>query len=228
MRHSPFRSGPERSSQSGLTRVEFQVLFGIILLLGAVAYFPVSEHLAKSRLNRAVESAHTISTLLSQYATDNNGVYPVGEGTPAIGKSEGIARNLLENNYTPDATPFAIGSASPFVPKGSDFSDFAPSNISWDFTGGATATTGITSAAPDDLPVVYTTGETLSYPTKPGAPRFITLSGKGPLGNKGVIVAYKANNAVFIPRPDTAVTSPGFILKTDTTGDTSVYTQIKP
>ena len=39
------------------------------------------------------------------------------------------------------------------------------------------------------------------------------LSGKGPLGDKGVIVAYKANNVVLIPKPDTAVTLPGFLLK---------------
>jgi len=228
VRHSPFRSGPERSSQSGFTRVELQVFAGIVLLLALVAYFPVSNYLAKSRLNRAVESAHTISTLLSLYATDNNGVYPVGEGTPAVGRSEGIARNLLENNYTPDATPFAIGTTKPYVTANSDYSNLAGANISWDFTAGATPTTGITSTAPDNLPVVYTTGETVSYPTTPGAGLDLTLSGKGPLGETGMIVAYKANNAVFIPAVSSGstLTCAGFIPK-DYKG-TAVYTQIKP
>jgi type II secretory pathway pseudopilin PulG len=233
VRHSPFRSGPERSSQSGFTRVEFLVLAGILLLLAVVAYFPVSEYLAKTRLARAVESAHVISTLLSQYATDNNGVYPIGEGTPAVGRSEGIARNLLENNYTPDATPFAIGTTKPYISATSDYSNLAGANISWDFTAGVTPTTGITSAAPDNLPVVYTTGETVAYPTTPGAGLDLVLSGKGPLGDRGIIVAYKGNNAVFIPGvpsgtipSESAIVCAGFIPKTYQ--DTGSYTQIKP
>ncbi len=233
MFHFPFRSRPERLSQSGFTRTEFQVIVGILLLLCLAAYFPVSQYLAKARLARAVESAHVISTLLSLYATDNNGVYPVGEGTPAVGRSEGIARNLLENSYTPDATPFAIGSTKAYVTTTSDYSNIAGSNISWDFTAGATTTTGITSAAPPDLPVVYTTGETVTYPNTPGAGLDLTLSGKGPLGDQGMIVAYKANNAVFIPaKPsstipaESALVCPGFISKSYK--DTGAYTQIKP
>jgi type II secretory pathway pseudopilin PulG len=233
VRYILFRSGPERSSQSGFTRVEFQVLAGIILLLAVVAYFPVSHYLAKSRLARAVESAHVISTLLSQYATDNNGVYPVGEGTPAVGRSEGIARNLLENSYAPDATPFAIGSTKPYVSATGDYSNLGGSSISWDFTAGATATTGITSTAPDNLPVVYTTGESVAYPTQPGLGLDLTVSGKGPLGDEGIIVAYKANNAVFIAAvpsgsvpAESAQVCPGFIPKTYK--DTATYTQIKP
>src|SRR5471032_2230138 len=85
--------------ESGLTRVELLVLVVIVLILIGVGFDPVSEYLDKTNVNHAVAKVRTLSTLLSQYATDNNGVYPLGEGTPAPGTSEGIARNLLENNY---------------------------------------------------------------------------------------------------------------------------------
>src|SRR5258708_31758379 len=124
-------------SRAGFSRSEWLVSLGILVILAAVGIGPVNAYLEKSTISRGVESAHTISTLLSQYATDNNGVYPIGEGTPMAGKSEGIARNLLENNYTPDASVFAVGSTSTYTGKATDFSDLAAANISWDFTAGA-------------------------------------------------------------------------------------------
>jgi hypothetical protein len=223
---------PRFSALAGLTRVQLIFILGVLLILAVVAVRPVSVYLEKSRINRGVEGAHTLSLLLSQYATDNNGVYPVGEGTSAAGKSEGIARNLLENNYTPDASVFAVGSTEGYSGKASDFSDLAAANISWDFTAGATSTTGITSAAPDLLPTVYGTGETIAYPTTPGAGLDLTLTGNGPFGSKGIVVAYKANNAVFITGTPagtpagTTVVCPGFISKDFK--DPGPYTQIKP
>jgi len=215
------------SGKSGLSRTELLVLLGVILILAGVGYGPIRDHLEKAKINRAVESARTINTLLSQYATDNNGVYPVGEGTPAEGKSEGIARNLLENNYTPDASVFAIGSTMPYSGKASDFSDIAAANISWDFTSGATTSTGITSTAPDLLPTVYTKGESVTYPTA-GVGLDLSLSGNGPFAKKGIVVAYKGNNAVFIKGvvSEEGVMCPGFISKDFK--DTGTYTQIKP
>jgi type II secretory pathway pseudopilin PulG len=222
-----FSSG-DASPVSGLTRTELLVLAGIVVILAGVGFGPITEHLEKAKINRAVESARTINTLLSQYATDNNGVYPVGEGTSAAGKSEGIARNLLENNYTPDATVFAVGSTAPYSGKASDFSDITAANISWDFTGGATTSTGITSAAPDLLPTVYGTGENVTYPTNAGTGFDLPLSGNGPFGKKGIVVAYKGNNAAFIQgtASGTTVECPGFI--STAFKDAGPYTQIRP
>jgi type II secretory pathway pseudopilin PulG len=216
------------ASPSGLTRVEFLVVISIFVVLAGIAYGPIIGYLEQAKINRAVENARTISTLLSQYATDNNGVYPTGEGTSAAGKSEGIARNLLENNYVPDATIFALGSTVPYAGKASDFSDITASNISWDFTAGATASTGITSTDPDLLPTVYSTGETITYPATTGTGFDLTLSGHGPFGTKGVVVAYKSNNAAFIkgtPSGATAISS-GFISREFKS--TGTYTQIRP
>jgi type II secretory pathway pseudopilin PulG len=217
--------GSSVSSSAGLTRTELLVLLAVLFVLAAVGLGPLLRYLENWRIGHAVENARTISTLLSQYATDNDGVYPAGEGTTAVGKSEGIARNLLANNYTPDPTLFALPGAEKYSGKASDFADFSAANISWDFTTGATASTGILSTAPDTLPTVYTTGETLPYPIAPGVGLDLPLSGHGPFGKKGVVVAYKSNNAVFIPATDSGV-CPGFISKKFQ--DTATYTQIKP
>jgi len=214
-------------SKSGLTRVELLVFAGILVILAGAGFGPMSNYLEQARINRAVESARTINTLLCQYATDNNGVYPTGENTSAAGKSEGIARNLLENNYTPDATIFAVGSTARYGGTKPDLSDIAAANISWDFTGGASATTGITSDASDYLPVLYTTGESVIYPT-PGTGLNLTLSRNGPFGKKGIVVAYKGNNAAFIrgTPSGTSVECDGFI--STAFKDMGPYTQIKP
>jgi type II secretory pathway pseudopilin PulG len=212
----------------GFSRIEFLVLAIILVILAGVACNPIAGRMEKAKISRATESAHTISTLLSQYATDNNGVYPVGLGTPAAGKSEGIARNLLENTYTNDAAIFAIGSAPRYAGKASDFSDITAANVSWDFTGGATVSSGVTSTAPDSLPMVYSTGETVTYPASVPTGLDLPLSGNGPFAKKGIVVAYKNNSAAFIPGTPSgaAVECRGFIpaaFKSDT-----AYTQIKP
>ena len=115
----------------------------VLIALGLLSF---NRYLQRSRLERGVESARTLNTLLAQYATDNDGVYPVGEGTRAEGKSEGIALDLLQNNYTPNADIFAVGSTPRYRGTAKDFTDLAPENMSWDFTAGATTTTGITTA----------------------------------------------------------------------------------
>ena len=171
------------------------------------------DYLTNGKVTRAVQSAHTLNILLAQYATDNNDVYPVGEGTSDIGTSKGIARNLLENHFTPDASIFAVGSTVRYNAAGEDYSKIAAANISWDFTGGPTASTGITTMASDLLPTLYTTGESVAYPTTAGTGFDLTLSGNGPFGKEGVVVAYKNNTAKFIAgvKSETGAKCPGFI-----------------
>ncbi len=213
--------------KSGLTKVESLVFLVILAVLALAASGPISSYLAQSRINHAVKNAWTLSTLLSQYATDNNGVYPVGEGTPAIGKSKGIALSLLQNNYTPDAGIFAVGSTPQYNGTAADFSDLSAANLSWDFTAGATTTTGITSSASDYLPVLYTTGETVDYASAKGKGLILSPSGSGPFGHEGIVVAFKGGNARFIPaKPDKKEISPAFIMSNF--NDPGTYTQIKP
>ncbi len=207
-------------SRAGFSRI--QVLFGsaVILILAGVLYAEVSSYFKLHGTEHALENARTLNTLLAQYATDNNDMYPVGEGTRAEGKSEGIALNLLQNQFTPNADIFAVGSTPRYAGTAQDFADLAPENISWDFTAGANTTTGIKTDAPDLLPVLYTTGETVDYRPDKG----VTLSGNGPFGTHGMIVALKSGAAEYRSAMSNVVpvfVSPAF-------PGTGTYTQIKP
>jgi hypothetical protein len=215
-------------SPSGLSRTEALVLTAVVIVLGWVGVLAFGRYLERSRLEHGVESARTLNTLLAQYATDNNGVYPVGEGTRAEGKSEGIALDLLQNDYTPNADIFAVGSTPRYRGTAKDYSDLAAENMSWDFTAGANVTTGIVAAdASEWLPILYTTGEMVDYASAKGRGLELTPSGKGPFGKEGVVVAYKSGYATFIPaKPDKREIPPAFIMSNFK--DTGTYTQIRP
>jgi hypothetical protein len=221
-------SPPRFCSRAGLTRTELLVLATVLAIFIAIGIGPWLDYLEKSRIGRGAESAHTLSLLLSQYATDNNDVYPIGEGTTALGKSEGIALDLLQNNFTPNPDIFTVGSTPKYRGTAKDFSDLAAANLSWDFTAGATATAGITAAASDFLPVLYTTGETVDYAAAArGKGLYLSPSGKGPFGHDGLVVAYKGGDALFIPaHPGKEEIPRPFILSEFT--DPGPYTQIKP
>lgn len=211
---------------SGLTRTEVLFLVTLSLVLATVAVGPMRMEIRIGRLARGVESARTLNTLLAQYATANNDVYPVGENTRAVGKSEGIALDLLQNEFTPNADIFAVGSTPRYSGNNSDYADLAPQNISWDFTAGANTTTGIAASAPDLLPVLYTTGETVDYTGANGHGLDLPLSGQGPFANGGVLVAYKGGNVVFLPAVGSPAKASGFI--SPNFKDTGTYTQIRP
>lgn len=189
----------------------------VFLLFAGVLVAYVGNYLKLHGTAHALESARTLNTLLAQYATDNDGVYPVGEGTRAPGKSEGIALDLLQNQFTPNADIFAVGSTPHYAGEDKDYADLAPENMSWDFTAGATTTTGIKTDEPDLLPVLYTTSETVDY--RPG--QSVALSGKGPFGSHGMIVALKSGAVEYRTGASSVFVSTDF-------KDTGTYTQIRP
>ena len=213
---SPFYS----VSRAGFSRVQTVFFVVVSLILAIVLLTLVGNYLKLHGTEHALESARTLNTLLAQYATENDGVYPTGEGTSAPGKSEGIALNLLQTQFTPNADIFAVGSTPRYSGKAEDYADLSPENMSWDFTAGANATTGIKTDAPDMLPIFYTTGETVDY--LPG--KGVTLSGNGPFGAHGMIVAYR-NGSVALLAPSNNVT-PAFV--SPDFKDTGTYTQIQP
>jgi len=204
-------------SNAGFSRI--QTVFGVVIfvILGAVLFAVAANYLKLHGTAHALENARTLDTLLAQYAAENDGAYPTGEGTRAPGKSAGIALDLLQTQFTPNADIFAVGSTPRYEGTDKDYADLGPENMSWDFTAGANTTTGIRTDEPETLPVFYTTGEAVDY--RPG--QSVTLSGHGPFGRRGMIVALKSGaveyregaSSVFVPA--------------DFKG-TGTYTQIKP
>ena len=54
------------------------------------------------------------------------------DGTRAPGTSTGIALNLLQNQFTPNADIFTVGSTPRYAGAEKDYADLAAANISWD------------------------------------------------------------------------------------------------
>jgi prepilin-type N-terminal cleavage/methylation domain-containing protein len=213
-------------SRGGFTLVELLVVIGIIAILAGVALGPITSGIEKAKESAGLQTARSINLLLFQYSTDNNNVYPVG-GTSGPGTGHGIAIQLLQNKYANDPTIFALLS-NKYTGSSTDFSDFAASNISWDFTGvQGSPVTGITSASSDLVPSVFCTGETIpAY--APSTQLNLTLSGSGPFAKNGIAVAYKGNSAFFLKG---TLSGSGAVVNnfiSQSFNDTASYVQIKP
>jgi len=119
-------------------------------------------------------------------------------GTATVGTSAYVANALLNNKYANDATVFAIGNTTKYT--GAAPYDLKSTNIGWDFTAGATNTTGITSAAPDQTPVVFSDigASTTIVAQSGGGYQVQALPATTPFQQNGVAVAYKSNSALFI------------------------------
>jgi hypothetical protein len=211
----PFYSARE----GGFSRL--QTIFGLVVLLifATTLYYFISGYFKLHSTEHALENAKMLDLLLAQFATDNNDTYPVGEGTRAPGKSEGIALELLQNQFTPNPDLFTVGWTPRYSGNAKDYADLAPENMSWDFTAGADSTTGIPANAPDLLPVLYSTGQNVIY--RPG--QGVTLTGNGPFSG-GMIVALKSGAVDYRTSVNGA---PPTFLSPDFK-DTGTYTQIKP
>lgn len=214
-------------SRGGFTLVELLVVIGIIAILAGVALGPITSGIEKAKESSGMQYARSINLLCFQYSTDNNEVYPVGAIGSGIGTSEGVAIQLLQNKYANDPTIFALLS-NKYTGSNPAFSDFSAANISWDFTGvqGSPNTTGVTSASSDLLPVVFCTGETVTY--TPGTQFNLTLTGNGPFAKNGIAVAYKGNSATFIKA---TLSGSGAVVNSfiaSAFNDTTTYIQIKP
>ena len=219
-------------SHGGFTLVELLVVIGIIAILAGVALGPITGGILKAKESAGMQSARSINLLCFEFSTDNSQVYPAGAGTGFQGKSEGIAIQLLQGKYANDPTIFCItgGGFVPYSGNNASFSDFSASNVSWDFTceGSSSSATGATSSSSDLLPVVFCTGETITYPTTSGTAYNLPLSGTGTFQNNGIAVAYKGNSATFLKGTlsgSGAVVS-GFI--SASFNDTASYVQVKP
>jgi len=218
--------------RGGFTLVELLVVIGIIAILAGVALGPITGGILKAKESAGMQSARSINLLCFEFSTDNSQVYPAGAGTGFQGKSEGVAIQLLQGKYANDPTIFCItgGGFTPYTGNNSAFTDFAASNITWDFTGegSSSSATGATSSSSDLLPVVFCTGETITYPTSSGTQYNLVLSGTGTFQNNGIAVAYKGNSATFIKGTLTSggATVQNFI--SASFNDSASYVQIKP
>jgi prepilin-type N-terminal cleavage/methylation domain-containing protein len=225
---------PRPSNRSGFTLVEILVVIAIIALLAGVALPAVTGALKKAKENVALQEAHGLSLALFQYANDNDGTYP---GTDAS-KNQTVASStdafkLMVPTYISNTDSlFIAGPAGKSKYAGSQQTGFTSQNVCWDLTC-QTGDIGLGGNDPDQLPVIISTGSTITYPSGSGTTAgtavtaTIAAPGTACFGTDGVAVGYKDMSSAFKTTTATTVTS-GFPISSASIVPAATYVQLQP
>jgi prepilin-type N-terminal cleavage/methylation domain-containing protein len=190
------------SSRGGFTLVELLVVIGIIALLAGVALGPITGAMKTAKDNAAMQTTHSLYLADFQYSVDNTSQGQFADGTDG----GAIAQELLNGGYITDPSIFYLagGAATKFVGANAANS-ITLKNVSWDFYGvtgagsGASTFVGVGTNDPDQLPLIWTTGNTITLPGGAGAygPAVVNVPGGNPLGTDGIPVVYKSGSSAF-------------------------------
>ena len=192
-----FRPARSRSGKGGFTLVELLVVIAIIALLAGVAIGPITGALKTAKDNAAMQTSHSLYLADFQYSIDSQGSF--ADGTDA----GTLCQLLFNGGYLTDPTILVIkgGNAQAYVGT-TPGTGIQKSMVSWDFFGvnstGATAgPVGISTNDPDQLPLLWSTGNTIGAPTTGAYAQATVNTGKNPLGTDGIPVAYKSGASQF-------------------------------
>jgi prepilin-type N-terminal cleavage/methylation domain-containing protein len=182
--------------QRGFTLVELLVVLAIISILLGVLIPAAWSAMKTGRQSAAAQNSHGIGALMTQYGLDR-GSYPDGATSTAA------FQQLLANGYLTSADVFYLSNGQQTKFKGtSPATNLTSVNVSWDIVGvNGTGTTsgpiGMTANAPSELPLVFSTGGTVTIPQQAG-PGTATCTALGPMGTDGLAVTYKDNHSAFV------------------------------
>ncbi len=188
---APLPPTPEVGAKKGLSGwlIALIIVAGLSILClpccCGVALGPITNGIKKAKQSASVQQVRAIELAMATYATDHNGAYP--DGTT----STEVFQKLIDGNYVTD--PGLFYSAMPGKTKATS-TKLTAENVSFDVTS------GVTTTSPDDLPVIFCTGYTVTYSGGAAAVRDSSTETPFPgpgKGNGGLAVAYKSGSARF-------------------------------
>jgi prepilin-type N-terminal cleavage/methylation domain-containing protein len=219
------------SSRGGFTLVELLVVISIIAILAGVALPAITGAVKKANENAALQVAHGLSLAMFQYCNDN-GSYP-GNNPSAVPPvnlaNSSQAFELMVGPYISNTDALTINGASQTKYTGATpTTGLSSKNVSWDMTVLASGL-GVTSNDPDQLPIIMSTGSTITYPPTPGTPgaatAVITTVSLNPFGNDGIAVGYHDCSSAFKVCQTAGQT---FNISSASLNPVNTYAQLKP
>lgn len=188
------------------------LLVGPCACLAGVALGPITNGIKKAKESAAMIQARAITLAMFAYANDHNGNYPDGK------TSTEVFQKLIDGGYLPNPAMFYIAG---FPGKTATTGQLTAANVCFDVTS------GVTADSPDTVPLVFSTGYTVTY--SPGA---IPVRDEDvPMPFPGMVVVYKSKMAQILDAPSASYTVmrplSQFIPATFDAG-TKTYQQLKP
>ncbi len=151
----------------------------IVPCLFGIALGPITAGIEKAKENMAMQGARSIELAMYQYSVDHHGAYPDGAS------STEVFQKLIDGGYVSNPSIFYISMLGKTRPLSNHL---APENVCYDVTS------GVTTDTPEGLPVVFSSGYTVSYAPGGAATRDTNF----PVPFLGMDVAYKDHSARWL------------------------------
>ena len=199
----------ERFRQSLRNPLQWAITCFILGIVGFAIVEPFDSRVETIVESPLMQGARSINLLLFQYATDNDGNYPMGHS------STEIFQKLIDEKYCDDPTIFYYKMPGK-TPATSN--KLKPENVCWDVT------ISVEEKDSDYLPVVYLTGYRLKFVA--GGNAVPLNAAEVPVSGLGM--AYKGNGAFFLKDdrlPDHIVPN---VISPDFSSAGKTYQQLTP
>jgi hypothetical protein len=197
---------PKKKRMSGC--LVAAILLALLLPCCWCGLGPIGPGIKKAKESSALQQTHAIILAMFEYANDHNGAYPDGKS------STEVFQKLIDGNYISDPTVFYLSSMTGKTKAVGN--KLTADNVSFDVTSGVDADSS------EDVPVVFSSGYTVTY-----APDAVATRDPNSITPfSGIAEAYKNNSARFtIAATDGSI--PAFVPATFVAGS-ETYRQLRP
>lgn len=186
----------------GFTLIELLVAISVVAILAGLTVPFITGAISRTNQTKDLSNIKQLAQVLLMDANDNNGLFRRNEdldATDNAASSTIVFRGLLKDGVltTPDVL---AGYAVQAFEDGTNYDNLAADNVSWNYFAGLSVEDN------DRLPLLISKGnDNIDKSTLTNDLAEVELDGTGVWGKKGVVIAYKGQNAEFKKAKDSKV-----------------------